>query len=137
MGEQAVFKLFKLNIWPWNSDRSFDKWLAKLSPCRKVLGSAPLCFLTGTSAKWRWQTLHCRQRPLSPHIQVALETSVLIWGLARFQHVLKTTPRISPNCVFEPRESHNSAYLFHGSAHLEHCCVSRCVVCASAHVPCS
>lgn len=65
------------------SDHSLDKWLAKLSPCHKVFASAPLCFLTGTSAKWRCQTLICRQRPLSPPIRVALETHVLIGELER------------------------------------------------------
>ena len=80
------------------SDRSLDKWPAKLSPCRKVLGSAPLCFPTGTSAKWRCQTVLCRQRPLSPHIRVAVETSVRIGGLERFQRALKTTPMDFTKC---------------------------------------
>lgn len=76
------------------SDRSLDKWHAKLSPCRKVLGPAPLCFLTGTSAKWRCQTLLLQTKAtLTPYpgCRVAMETSVLIGRLERFQPILKTT----------------------------------------------
>lgn len=93
------------------SARSLDKWLAKLSPCHKVLGSAPLCFGTGTSAKWRCQTGLCRQRPLSPHIRVAVETSVLIVGLERFQHVLKATPTNFPKAAFVPQEKSRLGFL--------------------------
>lgn len=49
-------------------------------PRCKVLCSAPLCFRTGTRAKWRCQTVLCRQRPLSPHIRVAVETRVFFFG---------------------------------------------------------
>lgn len=93
------------------SARSLDKWLAKLSPCHKVLRSAPLCFRTGTGAKWRCQTGLCTQRPLSPHIRVAVETSVLIVGLERFQHVLKATPMILPKAAFVPRETSRLRFL--------------------------
>lgn len=74
------------------SDRSLDKWLAKLSPCRKVFASAPFCFLTGTRAKWRCQLLLCTQRPLLPCIRVAVETSIPVGRLEHLQHGLKTTP---------------------------------------------
>lgn len=72
-----------------------------------------------------------------PHIRVAVETSVLIGGLERFQHVLKTTLTVylhHKKVTILTRRFTFSVLCQDLMMYDQLLCVSSCVFCAPAHV---